>query len=200
MCRQDTDTTSSAPSERNSCCRWSLFAVRWERSDSQEHRNSFSSSNTYLIQIPTKHRQQKHNASKRIFNKTQTRFGSINEVNDWRTVLFYTERKRSTSFNENKFNDLTVTLQIAEKWGKPTRVPRSLIPIRQNKSRMVLKWLTTLGRNSEYRGSLNDTLLYTHCISPFGLELVINPLITKLYLSDLKTQFVPRSKHSLLRF
>ena len=29
---------------------------------------------------------------------------------------------------------------------------------------------------------------------------MINPLSTKLYLSDLKTQFVPRSKHSLLRF
>ena len=28
----------------------------------------------------------------------------------------------------------------------------------------------------------------------------INPLSTKLYLSDLKTHFVPRSKHSLLRF
>ena len=28
----------------------------------------------------------------------------------------------------------------------------------------------------------------------------INPLSTKVYLSDLKTQFVPRSKHSLLRF
>ena len=27
----------------------------------------------------------------------------------------------------------------------------------------------------------------------------INPLSTKLYLYDLKTQFVPRSKHSLLR-
>ena len=27
-----------------------------------------------------------------------------------------------------------------------------------------------------------------------------NPLSTKMYLSDLKTQFVPRSKHSLLRF
>ena len=26
-----------------------------------------------------------------------------------------------------------------------------------------------------------------------------NPLSTKLYLSDLKTHFVPRSKHSLLR-
>ena len=29
---------------------------------------------------------------------------------------------------------------------------------------------------------------------------LFNPLSTKLYLSDLKTQFVPRSKHSLLRF
>ena len=28
----------------------------------------------------------------------------------------------------------------------------------------------------------------------------INPLSTKLYLSDLKTQLVPPSKHSLLRF
>ena len=28
----------------------------------------------------------------------------------------------------------------------------------------------------------------------------INHLSTKLYLSDLKTHFVPRSKHSLLRF
>ena len=28
----------------------------------------------------------------------------------------------------------------------------------------------------------------------------INPLSTKLYLSDLKTHFLPRSKHSLLRF
>ena len=28
----------------------------------------------------------------------------------------------------------------------------------------------------------------------------INPLRTKLYLSDLKNQTVPRSKHSLLRF
>jgi hypothetical protein len=27
-----------------------------------------------------------------------------------------------------------------------------------------------------------------------------NPLRTKIYLSDLRTQFVPRSKHSLLRF
>ena len=30
--------------------------------------------------------------------------------------------------------------------------------------------------------------------------LCINPFSTKLYLSDLKTHFVPRSKHSLLRF
>ena len=28
----------------------------------------------------------------------------------------------------------------------------------------------------------------------------INPLSTKLYLPNLKTHFVPRSKHSLLRF
>ena len=28
----------------------------------------------------------------------------------------------------------------------------------------------------------------------------LNPLSTKLYLSDLKTHFVPLSKHSLLRF
>ena len=28
----------------------------------------------------------------------------------------------------------------------------------------------------------------------------INPLSTELYLSNLKTHFVPRSKHSLLRF
>ena len=28
----------------------------------------------------------------------------------------------------------------------------------------------------------------------------INPLSTKLYLSDLKTNFLPHSKHSLLRF
>ena len=29
--------------------------------------------------------------------------------------------------------------------------------------------------------------------------MLFNPLSTKLYLSDLKTHFVPRSKHSLLR-
>jgi hypothetical protein len=32
------------------------------------------------------------------------------------------------------------------------------------------------------------------------VTLYINPLSTKLYLSDLKTHFLPRSKHSLLRF
>ena len=33
-----------------------------------------------------------------------------------------------------------------------------------------------------------------------GMDALINPLSTKLYLSNLKIQFVPRSKHSLLRF
>jgi hypothetical protein len=53
-----------------------------------------------------------------------------------------------------------------------------------------------------------EMLIY--CISLVSLQPVlkgfanhncpINPLSTKLYLSDLKTQVVPRSKHSLLRF
>ena len=33
-----------------------------------------------------------------------------------------------------------------------------------------------------------------------GCHIYIHPLNTKLYLSDLKTQFVPRNKHTLLRF
>ena len=37
------------------------------------------------------------------------------------------------------------------------------------------------------------------CPLMFHILLHINPLSTKLYLSDLKTHFVPRRKHSLLR-
>ena len=34
----------------------------------------------------------------------------------------------------------------------------------------------------------------------FTYYIEINPLSTKVYLSDLKTHFIPRSKHSLLLF
>ena len=40
----------------------------------------------------------------------------------------------------------------------------------------------------------------TTAIINTATNIIINPLSTKLYLSDLKTHFVPRSKHSLLRF
>jgi hypothetical protein len=49
-----------------------------------------------------------------------------------------------------------VICAIAGEWGKLTRQPRDLIPIRRNQSRkvetVVLKWVMTKRRNREYRG------------------------------------------------
>ena len=52
--------------------------------------------------------------------------------------------------------------------------------------------ISTLSDIFSYRGLKFQRRLIT--AAPY-----IKPLSTKLYLSDLKTQLVPRSKHSLLR-
>ena len=60
-------------------------------------------------------------------------------------------------------------------------------------STVIFKMLVYLNEVDEWS---SDVIQFIQKISGLTLILTVNPLNTKLYLSDLKTQLVPRSKHS----